>query len=172
MQHRDATRPAPGHDRRLGPPGDHDAHRAHDGRARPQGNGGHAEHHAHMVADFRRRFFVCLGLTLPIVWLSPMLRGLVGLAAEAPVPGRTYVLLGLATVIYGYGGWPFLTGMVRELRGRRPGAGGGRRGAVRGWCGVPLRGAVTVGGGGGGGGPRRRGWQCERGLRRRPEGVG
>ena len=39
----------------------------------------HHDHHTHMAADFRRRFFVCLGVTLPILALSPMVREWVGL---------------------------------------------------------------------------------------------
>ncbi len=73
-----------------------------------------------MAADFRRRFFVSLGLTLPIAGLSPMLRGLVGLG-EATIPGSVYILFALSSVVYLYGGWPFLRGLVDELRDGRPG---------------------------------------------------
>ena len=80
---------------------------------------GHHEHHAMMVADFRRRFFVCLVLTVPILALSPMVQGWLGF--ELAFPGSVWVLTALSAVVYGYGGWPFLTGMVEELRDRRPG---------------------------------------------------
>ena len=72
-----------------------------------------------MVADFRRRFFVCLALTVPIVALSPMIQDWAGFSFT--FPGAVWVLTVLASVVYGYGGWPFLAGMVRELKDRRPG---------------------------------------------------
>ncbi|GAB4286205.1 MAG: heavy metal translocating P-type ATPase [Coriobacteriia bacterium] len=78
-------------------------------------------HHEMMVADFRRRFWVSLALTVPVLALSEMLWGLIGLEAPLAFSGSGYVLLGLSTAIYAYGGWPFLTGLVDELRGRSPG---------------------------------------------------
>jgi len=72
-----------------------------------------------MLADFRRRFLVSLVLTVPIVLLTPMVRELLGLEVE--IPGDLFLLFALSTVVYAYGGWPFLTGLVRELRQRRPG---------------------------------------------------
>jgi Cu2+-exporting ATPase len=100
---------------------DHDEHAEHgEGREHGEGHDHHA-HHAAMVADFRRRFFVSLGVTLPILALSPMIQGWLGVAEAWAFPGDAWVLLGLSTFIYGYGGWPFLTGMVDELRERTPG---------------------------------------------------
>ena len=99
----------------------HDGHAGHEGHA---GGHSHHEHHGHdhhamMVADFRRRFFVSLALTVPILALSPMIQGWLGF--ELAFPGSIWVLTGLSALVYGYGGWPFLTGMVEELRDRRPG---------------------------------------------------
>ncbi|WP_363315433.1 heavy metal translocating P-type ATPase [Thermosulfurimonas sp.] len=96
---------------------DHGAHEAPGG---PGGHTGHAAHHSHMIADFRRRFWVSLFLTLPILFLSPMLRKLLGLSALA-FPGDRYLLFGLASAVYFYGGWPFLKGFFSELGERRPG---------------------------------------------------
>ncbi len=84
------------------------------------GNAGH-DHHAHMVADYRRRFFVSLVVTIPILLLSPMIQGWLGIGEALAFPGDRWVLLALSAFVYGYGGWPFLTGLVRELRDRRPG---------------------------------------------------
>ncbi|ARA94525.1 copper-translocating P-type ATPase [Rhodothermaceae bacterium RA] len=84
------------------------------------GNAGH-DHHAHMVADYRRRFFVSLVVTIPILLLSPMIQGWLGIGEALAFPGDRQVLLALSAFVYGYGGWPFLTGLVRELRDRRPG---------------------------------------------------
>lgn len=82
---------------------------------------GHAGHHAAMVADFRRRFWVSLALTVPILALSPTIRGVLGLDQITRFPGDSYVLFGLSTIAYCYGGWPFLSGLVGEVRSRQPG---------------------------------------------------
>ncbi len=74
-----------------------------------------------MVKDFRRRFWVSLVVTLPILALSPMLQQWLGLGQALAFPGDTWALLVLSTFVYGYGGWPFLTGLVDELRERTPG---------------------------------------------------
>ena len=103
-------------------PSSHD-HSPHDETAHENHAEGH-DHHAHhaaMVADFRRRFFVSLAATLPILALSPMIQQWLGLGEALGFPGDTMVLLGLSTFVYGYGGWPFLTGLVDELRERTPG---------------------------------------------------
>ncbi|WP_027366852.1 copper-translocating P-type ATPase [Desulfocurvibacter africanus] len=81
----------------------------------------HGSHHEHMVADFRRRFWVSLVLTLPILAVSPMFKDLVGLEDFLRFPGEMYVLLGFASTVFFYGGYPFYTGLFRELRDRRPG---------------------------------------------------
>ena len=78
-------------------------------------------HHAAMVEDFRRRFFVSLAATLPILVLSPMIQQWLGWGEALAFPGDTMVLLALSAFVYGYGGWPFLTGLVEELRDRTPG---------------------------------------------------
>jgi P-type Cu2+ transporter len=73
-----------------------------------------------MVRDFRRRFWVSLILTIPILALAPMIREWLGLGTPA-FAGSMYVLLGLSAVVYVYGGWPFLTGLISELSERQPG---------------------------------------------------
>ena len=74
-----------------------------------------------MVADFRRRFWVAAALTVPILVLSPLLQQLFGLERLLTFPGDRYVVFTLASAVYVYGGWPFLTGLVEELRARQPG---------------------------------------------------
>jgi Cu2+-exporting ATPase len=74
-----------------------------------------------MVTDFRRRLWVSLALTLPILALSPMIQDWLGLANRLAFPGSPYVLFGLSTVVYVYGGWPFLRGLRDELRKLQPG---------------------------------------------------
>jgi Cu2+-exporting ATPase len=82
---------------------------------------GHENHHAHMAADFRKRFWISLTLTLPILLLSPMLQSLVGLREAIRFPGDMYALFGLSSAVFLYGGWPFLKGFFEELKSRRPG---------------------------------------------------
>jgi Cu2+-exporting ATPase len=84
-------------------------------------HGGHAGHHAHMVADFRRRFWVSLVLTIPVVILSPMIQGVLGLREALRFPGDSYLQFALASVIFFYGGWPFLKGLFEELGRKEPG---------------------------------------------------
>jgi Cu2+-exporting ATPase len=74
-----------------------------------------------MVADFRRRFWVSLLLTTPVVALSPMLQEMFGVKGLLSFPGDSYVQFFFAAAIYLYGGWPFLTGVIDELRKRQPG---------------------------------------------------
>lgn len=85
----------------------------------------HSEHGGHnhgaMVADFRRRFWVTLILTPPVLLLSPMIQHWLGLAEALAFPGDRFVLFGLSTFAYLYGGWPFLTGFTSELRKGQPG---------------------------------------------------
>jgi Cu2+-exporting ATPase len=85
-----------------------------------QGNHGGHDHEA-MIADFRRRFWVSLALTVPILLLSPLIQGFLGLTDVLAFAGDDYVLLALSSVVFVYGGWPFLSGMVSELRERSPG---------------------------------------------------
>ena len=84
-----------------------------------RGKGGHHDHHAMMVKDFKRRFWVCLALTVPILALSPMLQAWAGV--EWSFSGSVWVLAALTGVVYVYGGKPFLTGAKEELASRRPG---------------------------------------------------
>lgn len=72
-----------------------------------------------MLADFQRRFWVALVLMVPVLVLAPMIQAWFGYRLS--FPGDRYVVAVLATVLYGYGGWPFLKGMVDELRQRQPG---------------------------------------------------
>ncbi|WP_235897423.1 heavy metal translocating P-type ATPase [Neoaquamicrobium microcysteis] len=82
----------------------------------------HAAHdHGVMVEDFRRRFWVSLILTPPILILSPMIQHWLGIEDAVSFPGDGLLLFVLSTVVYLYGGWPFLTGFFRELGDRRPG---------------------------------------------------
>jgi len=85
----------------------------------PEAHRGGGSHHHHALEDFRRRFIVSTILTVPILLLSAPVQALLGITIR--FPGSDYLLLALATVVYLYGGWPFLSGIVSELRARMPG---------------------------------------------------
>ena len=88
----------------------------HSGHSEHAGHDGHGDH----VQRFRRLFWVMLLLAVPVVALSSMFTMLLGYEVPANgVLGWVPPLLG--TVLYVWGGSPFLTGAVSELRARRPG---------------------------------------------------
>jgi Cu2+-exporting ATPase len=88
----------------------HDKHDSHDA---------HNEHAGHHTEDFLQRFWLCLGLTIPVLLLSHMIQEWMGI--KLSFAGDQYVLLALSTFIYFYGGLPFLKGLVNELKHRAPG---------------------------------------------------
>ncbi|HEM62011.1 MAG TPA: heavy metal translocating P-type ATPase [Chloroflexi bacterium] len=95
-------------------PQDHQEHGEHQ----HQGHD-HASHHAHMLEDFKQRFWISLGATVPVLVLSPMIQSLLGITFG--FAGDRYLLFAISSFIYFYGGWPFLTGLVGELKKARPG---------------------------------------------------
>lgn len=80
----------------------------------------HAGHMEHSAAVFRRRFWIALLLTIPVVLYSELVQELLGYQAPA-FPGSAWVEPVLSSIIYWYGGWVFLSGSVAELRRRLPG---------------------------------------------------
>jgi len=80
----------------------------------------HGQHTGHSTAMFRSRFWITLALSVPVVYFSPMVGHLLGYRAPE-FPGSSWITLVLGTVIFVYGGAPFLKGGVQELRDRRPG---------------------------------------------------
>ena len=112
-----------------GPHGSHDdarrgpvehARSGNDGHKPGHGEMGH-DHHAMMVADFRRRFWVSLVLSVPVLLLSPAIQAFLRLGDALRFPGDALVVFALSTVVFFYGGWPFLKGFVSEVKGGRPG---------------------------------------------------
>jgi Cu2+-exporting ATPase len=91
------------------------AHADHSGRG-----GGHDKHAGHSVAMFRDRFWLSLLLTLPVVFFSEMIQEWLGYTAPT-FPGSEWIAPVLGTVIFIYGGSPFLRGAVEEARDRQPG---------------------------------------------------
>jgi Cu2+-exporting ATPase len=90
--------------------GGHEAHGGHEG------HGGHGDH----AAQFKDRFWISLGLAVPVVVFSAMFADLLGYT-RPEFPGSGLIAPVLGTVIFLYGGQPFLTGGWSELRSRRPG---------------------------------------------------
>lgn len=85
---------------------------------------GHTNHHAMMVEDFKKRFFVSVIITVPVLLLSPIIREFLSAVFGITVPtftGDIYVLFLLSTVIFFYGGRPFLVGIRNELTSNTPG---------------------------------------------------
>uniref|UniRef100_UPI004047CA8B copper-translocating P-type ATPase n=2 Tax=Roseivirga sp. TaxID=1964215 RepID=UPI004047CA8B len=80
---------------------------------------GHHDHHAMMIEDFKKRFWISLVLTVPILALSHMIQQLIGF--EITFFGDQYVLFGLSSILFFYGGWPFLKGLWDELKDKNPG---------------------------------------------------
>ncbi len=97
---------------------DHSHHQTHTGHS-DQGHAGHGGHGDH-VAQFRRLFWIMLVLAIPTVALSGMFAMILGYPVPA-FPGVRWVSPLLGTVMYFWGGRPFLTGAVSEIRSRAPG---------------------------------------------------
>jgi len=95
---------------------DHENHKDHDHHG---GHGGHAGHHEHMIEDFKKRFWVSLVLAIPISYLSEMTQMLLGY--EVNFTGDSLLLFILSTIIFLYGGKPFLVGAWDELKVKTPG---------------------------------------------------
>jgi len=76
-------------------------------------------HHEMMIEDFKKRFFISIIVTVPVLLLSPMIQDWFNFTIK--FTGSSYVLLGLSTFIYFYGGWPFLTGFIDEMKEKNPG---------------------------------------------------
>jgi P-type Cu2+ transporter len=89
-------------------------HQHHKPDKRVEDHSMHDKHAGHHTEDFLKRFWVCLLLTVPVLLLSHMIQDWFGFSIS--FPGDKYVLLGLGTIIYFYGGMPFLKGLVTEIK--------------------------------------------------------
>lgn len=77
------------------------------------------QHHVHDIEEFRKRFWISLVITIPILLLSEMIQMWFGFRIE--IPFQKWILFLLSSIVYFYGGWPFLKGGIRELKSRQPG---------------------------------------------------
>ena len=102
------------HDAHVLPPETHGPHAGHDHRR----HGARVDHtgHEHM---FRRRFWVSLLLTIPVILFSPMLQQWLGFSMPEFLGSRWIGPL-FAIAIFFYGGLPFLQMAVPEVRSQRP----------------------------------------------------
>lgn len=117
---------APG-DAAVEPPSSHGTHGHHDEQAMPAAHPAtaHEDHTAHVDHAgheelFRRRFWVSLLLSIPVLLYSPMIQEWLGFTAPA-FPGSAWLVPGLSVVIFVYGGLPFLRMAMPELRNQQPG---------------------------------------------------
>lgn len=100
--------------------GNHEGHEDHGGHHGHEGHD-HSQHHAMMIKDFRKRFWISLAISVPILALSPMIQGLLGFEFSLTEGYDKYLLFALSTLVFFYGGWPFLTGLIDELKKKQPG---------------------------------------------------
>src|SRR4030066_447521 len=99
----------------------HMQHDKHQGmRHNKRSDMGH-DHHMNMVADFKKRFIISTILTIPVLLLSELIQRFLRLEDILKFPGDKYILFALSTVIFFYGGWPFLKGIYNELKSKQPG---------------------------------------------------
>ncbi|MGK7391505.1 MAG: heavy metal translocating P-type ATPase [Candidatus Cyclobacteriaceae bacterium M2_1C_046] len=87
------------------------------------GHGKHGEHghdhHKMMIEDFKKRFWISVVLSVPVILFSPMIQDILGYSLG--IPYQMWISFGLSTIIFFYGGWPFLKGLVEEIKGGSPG---------------------------------------------------
>lgn len=93
----------------------HSNHMHHDNHESHNHHSGHAHHHG----NFKVKFFVSLIFGIPIILLSPMMG--VNLPFQFTFPGSEWVVLILSTILFFYGGKPFLSGGKDEIATKKPG---------------------------------------------------
>ena len=90
----------------------HAGHTAHEMK-KPDS---HHDHHAMMFADFKKRFWVSFIITIPILLLTPLVQEFFDIKEIVSFPGDIYVLFALSSIVFFYGGYPFLKGIFDELK--------------------------------------------------------
>lgn len=97
---------------------EHHTQMNHGGTNPPHGHMGH-DHHKMMIEDFKKRFWISLIVTIPVLILSEMIQMFFGF--HLSFVGDKYILFILSSVIFFYGGWPFLKGLRDEIAEKNPG---------------------------------------------------
>ena len=98
---------------------EHDGHAVHEDRATRADHAAHTDHSGH-ESMFRKRFWVCLVLSIPVVVYSEFVQATLGYTAP-PFPGSELVPAVLSVVVFAYGGIPFLSMARTEVQNREPG---------------------------------------------------
>ena len=98
----------------------HGHHAMHEAPGKKSDGEGPGVHAAHRIEDFKKRFLACLILTVPVLVLSPQIQGFLGVRPLLGDRADLLVLFILSSVIYFYGGSPFLKGLVHEARRLQP----------------------------------------------------
>ncbi len=97
---------------------EHHTQMNHGGTNPKHGHMGH-DHHKMMIEDFKKRFWISLIVTIPVLILSEMIQMFLGF--HLSFAGDKYILFILSSVIFFYGGWPFLKGLRDEIAEKNPG---------------------------------------------------
>lgn len=97
----------------------HESHAEHGSHGDHGDHGGNGDHHEHMIEDFKKRFWISLVLAIPITYLSPMIREIFNY--EVTFTGNMVLLFILSTIVFFYGGKPFLSGAWDEIKAKTPG---------------------------------------------------
>lgn len=97
------------------------SHQEMNNKSNSKNEHNHHDHHTHMVDDFKKRFWISLIASIPILLLSPLIQEFIGLKDTFNFPGNLYLLFTLSSFVFFYGGFPFLKGLVDELKKMQPG---------------------------------------------------
>src|SRR5680860_789102 len=89
---------------------DHSAHENHSEHE------GYNKHAGHSTTMFKKRFYISLILTVPVLALSPLIQHFLNFSLT--FAGDKYLLFLIASVIFFYGGWPFLNGAKNEIKSK------------------------------------------------------
>ena len=81
----------------------------------------HSEHEGHTIEGFKKRFWISILFTIPILILSPMIQHFLGVKEAFRFNGDIYALFVLSSFVFFYGGYPFLKGLFDELKNKQPG---------------------------------------------------
>lgn len=108
-------------------PKKHEGHGNHAKDPDHKGQGGsqkahdhvHKGHHKHMAEDFKKRFFITIFISIPVLIFSSTIQSWFGY--ELDFAGRAYIVFALASILFFYGGWPFLAGFAEEQKKKQPG---------------------------------------------------
>jgi len=99
--------------------GEHGGHEGHSGSGDHEDHSAHVDHTGHEQM-FRKRFWVSLILSIPVLLYSPMVQSWFGFSMPE-FTGSQLIVPVLSIFIFFYGGWPFLTMAVPEVKNRKPG---------------------------------------------------